>query len=228
MKKNLWIRHLLSGLTVLFACSLGLLNAQTLSLKQVELPDSGIFTFRVPAKFTIQNTSEVNQIGNLKLWFLNPGKDSVMMPLGGFDALQLFAPGQQREIEVEIELSPGLFIEGGNTVVIWPSFIGKPEISSDSVSVNIFVTSAANSPTVNEFDEILLIQNPVEEVLNIQITGKHPHFVEFSLLDLSGRVVAESAVPEIPVSTLMNGIYILQMRTDSGKIASRRIIKHSR
>ena len=212
---------------------LGSLQAQVqgLQLNYFNIPDTIYFQSLVPVDFSITNTTDSNLLGNLKINFLNETFNNVEAPLGGFEAVQFFAPQQDRSFTTFIPVEPQYFIEGGNTVVIWPSFVGQPIPAVDSIRVNIFVGEvngvSGNPPSLLNF---YYIQNPV--LNKIFFKPKQgtaiPAFV--SIFDASGRVLiqaAPNADGSIDVSQLPDGILFIQAQLENDITGYFKLIKAS-
>lgn len=214
---------------LLFAlCFRPVVQAQDLSISELEMPDSVLMNGTATASFLVTNQTTENQLGNLRIWFLNASNDSIQAPLGNFEVLQLLAPGQTRRLEVTIPIEPQYFIEGGNTVVIWPSFVGQ-EIVPDSLSKDIYVRNPSATPKHALIEQQYLIQNPVYTILSIQAVGNAVPPQRIIVRDLTGKacVVAES-VSSVNVSHLPAGIYIVEFQLPDGLRHVRRIVKGER
>ncbi len=206
-------------------------QVQGLQLNYFNLPDTIYFQSLVPVDFSITNTTDSNLLGNLKINFLNETLNNVEAPLGGFEAIQFFAPLQERSFTTFIPVEPEYFIEGGNTVVIWPSFVGQPIPAVDSIRITVFVGEvngvSGNPPSLLNFFHI---QNPV--LNRIFFKPKHgtaiPEFV--TIFDASGRVLLQavpSADGSIDVSQLPDGILFIQAQLENDISGYFKLIKTS-
>lgn len=102
----------------------------------------------------------------------------------------------------------------------WPSNTGFIEfqeanftVGSSDLSVNDDILSA----------DIAVYPNPTSTVINIQNKGVNT-IVAASLVDLTGKVVAQSNGTAIDVSKLAKGIYLLKVEAANGAVTSKKII----
>jgi hypothetical protein len=224
------ILHKLFSLLVFSAVCFQHGNAQSISIGNFSMPDSVQLNTGVDVFFSIQNTSDTASIlGNLKLNFFNETSNLPSTPLGGFDAYQFFAPQQERSFNIVIPITPQFFLEGGNTVVIWPSLIGQPVISEDSIRFDLFVyqVNGLNTEKTNDL-AAYLIPNPIRSRLSVQAIGKAPMPESIALRELTGRPLLISRLSEsghLDLRELPAGIYLLEMHLPDGKIITRRIVK---
>jgi hypothetical protein len=201
-------------------------SAQKLSLKNLQIPDTVVMGSQVTCKFRILNDDQKSQLGNLRLWFSNQELNNLAAPLGYFNSSQFFAPQQEREFEVTIPILPEMFIGGGNTVVIWPSFINIPAVISDSSTIEIFVLESNSIAAADPIQQsIQAIPNPVGDaiMLNNSSVGSNP--ISMNIRDLTGRILQSSSQSWMDISWLPSGIYLLEIRTKEGAFYSRKIFR---
>jgi hypothetical protein len=209
-----------------------LLHAQGgLVLNYFNIPDTLFLNTSVPVNFSITNNTSVNLLGNLQINFLNETLNNVEAPLGGFEAVQFFAPFQEREFNTLIPVEPQYFIEGGNTVVIWPSFVGQPVEAEDSIRVTVYVTQSngvtSNPPSLSDY---YLIQNPVGRVLNILPKNNAVLPKTLSFYDSSGRFILERTLNNssfIEISDLPDGIIFVKALLPDGRTGNFKLVKVS-
>ena len=203
-------------------------NGQSISISNFNMPDTVYQNSIADVQFTIQNTSDtLNILGNLKLNFRNETLNNQTEPLGGFDALQFIAPFQTRAFNTIIPITPQYFLEGGNTVVIWPSFVGQPVAAEDSIRFNIFVENSIG------FNSVLgnasyFIQNPVGNKLQIHSMGKAKLPKQICIRDIQGKSllnIERYNSEEIDMSGIAPGIYFLEMLLEDGRSITQRIIR---
>jgi len=151
----------------------------------------------------------------------------LVQPLGGFSASQFFAPLQERIFDVEIPIEPEFFLDGGNTVVIWPSFVGQPDAALDSIVLDIFVINPnSTGGQMKAAPGAYLFTNPVSEILTIQPIGNAKIPTEIIIRDLNGRVMIQRNCSEgMNVSGLSAGVYILEMKFPDSSSVIRRMVK---
>ena len=206
------------------------ITAQTLAIEINSLPDTVLINSNFEASFTIHNLSVEAQLGNLQIWFLNESNDSIAAPLGGFNVNQYFAAEQPRTFNLIIPVTPNFFRQGGNTVVIWPSFVGQP-ILGDSTFKEIFVLDPSNikKPVTN--DQIYFFPNPAGSSLSVKASPKAAVPEKIIIRDLSGRILLQCAFAEnegsMSIENLSAGVYILELQLPEGKNFVQRIVKSS-
>ena len=203
-------------------------NGQSISISNFSMPDTVFQNSVASVQFTIQNTSDtLNILGNLKLNFRNETLNNQTEPLGGFDALQFIAPLQTRTFNTIIPITPQYFLEGGNTVVIWPSFVGQPVAADDSIRFNIFIENLIGLNSV-QGNSLFIIQNPVGNKLQIHSIGKVKLPKQICIRDLQGKSllnIEQSISEDIDMSGIAPGIYFLEMLLEDGRSITQRIIR---
>jgi hypothetical protein len=221
--KALRILILLVGFWLAFSFPL---RAQSLQLVDMAMPDTFYMGEQYEVLFSIHNDADTNVLGNLQLWFENYSNDSIATPLGGFNnTLQYFAPGQIRQFLIPIEVTPDFFIEGGNTVVIWPSMVGDPR-PEDLEEIIIYVVDpngTTNLPQTKAAKPYLV--NPATEQL--QIVVQQPKLIWVDLIDFSGRSVLSGlfdAQGSLSLAKVPPGLYVAFLRDPSGLELSRQRI----
>lgn len=220
---------------VLLVVSGGLSNLKAqggLVLNYFNIPDTLYFDTSVPVDFSITNNTDSSLLGNLQINFLNETFNNVQAPLGGFEAVQFFAPFQEREFSTLIPVEPQYFIEGGNTVVIWPSFVGQPVQAEDSIRVTVIVTQSngvtSNPPSLSEF---YFIPNPLRNN-QLSITPKNGAVLPEKLMfyDISGKFLLEKQTNGsswIEVGELPDGVLFIQALLPDGQTGMLKLVKIS-
>ncbi len=203
-------------------------NGQSISISNFNMPDTVYQNSVADVQFTIQNTSDsLNILGNLKLNFRNETFNNQTEPLGSFDAMQFIAPFQTRAFITIIPITPQYFLEGGNTVVIWPSFVGQPVAAEDSIRFNIFVENSIGFNSVQANAEYI-IQNPVGNKLHLHAIGSAKLPKHICIRDLQGKTLLniENYISEdIDMSGIAPGIYFLELHLEDGRSTTQRIIR---
>jgi hypothetical protein len=217
-----------------FACLIvlggfaGTAHAQGLHISNFVMPDTLYLNSSVPVQFSITNTLDSSILGNLQLNFRNETFNNVEAPLGGFEAVQFFAAFQERNFSTLIPVEPQYFLEGGNTVVIWPSMAGQ-EITSDSIRRDVYVYYVNNVASANSvLSRNYIIPNPVTNKLVVtpRNNASKPESVE--ILDISGKSVLQArfdANGAVNVSELPNGLYNAIIRLSDGNSHVNRMVK---
>jgi hypothetical protein len=203
-------------------------NGQSISISNFNMPDTVYQNSATDVLFTIQNTSDsLNILGNLKLNFRNETLNNQTEALGGFDAMQFIAPFQTRAFNTIIPVTPQYFLEGGNTVVIWPSFVGQPVAAEDSIRFNIFVENSIGFNSV-QGNSSFIIQNPVGNKLKIHAMGTAKLPKQICIRDLQGKSlhnIEHYNSEDIDMSGIAPGIYFLEMLFEDGRSIIHRIIR---
>jgi hypothetical protein len=158
--------------------------------------------------------------------FLNASNDSITLPLGSFNnTLQFFAPQQTRGFEVPIDVTPDFFIDGGNTVVIWPSMAANPdEINSIIVDTVYILGSNTSSSSIPQFDELQLIENPVTKQLLFNMMP--PAGSEITIFDSSGRMLQQGILNQsfFTLNSTQMGLYLAVIRNKGQVVRQLRFI----
>lgn len=203
-------------------------KGQSISISNFNMPDTVYQNSAADVQFTIQNTSDsLNILGNLKLNFRNETLNNQSEALGGFNAIQFIAPLQTRTFNTIVPITPQYFLEGGNTVVIWPSFVGQPVAAEDSIRFNIFVENLIGFNSV-QGSSSFIIQNPVGNKLQIHSIGKTKLPKQICIRDLQGKSllnIERYNSEEIDMSGIAPGIYFLEMLLEDGRSVTQRIIR---
>jgi len=204
-------------------------KSQSLGIEINSIPDTVLLNSYFEASFTIHNLSPDAQLGNLQIWFLNESNDSISAPLGGFNVNQFFAAEQPRTFNITIPVTPVFFRQGGNTVVIWPSFVGQP-ILGDSTLKEIYVVdpNSIKKPTQGQ---LYLFPNPAGTFLSVKASSNASIPEKIIIRDLSGRILLQCDYVEnqgsMNIENLAAGIYLLELKLPDGKNFVQRIVKSS-
>lgn len=207
--------------------------AQGLTIQSATLPDTLYYGTSFTFNVTVWNDNDSSDQGNLQFWFLNPNLDSLKVPLGGFqNTLQFFAPQQVRTFQVQIPVIPDFFLEGGNTVVIWPSMVGETLDPQSPFLTEVYVLNPNGSLQLENLSPgKFRIDNPTGNELVIRSAPNSKMPKKLDVLDLSGRLLksSDSNAPDMGnISTLSPGIYLVVLRFDDGQVFSQKIIKTNR
>jgi hypothetical protein len=205
-------------------------KAQSISISNFAMPDTVTLNFSTDVFFQVKNTSDsLNILGNLKLNFLNETTGGPAVPLGGFDAMQFFAPQQERAFEVVIDITPQYFLEGGNTIVIWPSFAAQQIESQDSIRFNLYVNHINGiDQDKNQGESAYLIPNPVKGELFILPVGKAELPESITVRSLNGQILLNQRLNgsgKVDMLKVAPGVYILEMSLTNGERITQRIVR---
>jgi hypothetical protein len=213
-----------SGILLIFLLACFPLRAQKLRIQNISIPDSVLLGSNITAGFTIAYDDSVSLLGDMRIWFGNPELGDQFAPLGFFSSRQFFAPGQQRDFEITIPIRPDLFKGGGNTVVIWPSFIDKPEIGADSTFLDIFVVNPNSSTGIESIArQLKIIHLPYSDLLEVQRTAMLPELASLILFDGCGRILKQGTGNRLLLPEIGEGIYILELHFKNGMVSRHKI-----
>jgi hypothetical protein len=172
---------------------------------------------QISVQFSVKNQGSENRLGNLQLQFLNSSNDSITAPLGGYEnTLQFFAPQQTRDFTVEIDITPSFFIDGGNTVVIWPSMVADPDIPAEPIQLTVYVLGSTGVYNQSNYKSISLV-NPVATELQFISSGTKPINGMSLIFSASGQLLEKRATENgrATLSDLPSGIYsVALLRND--------------
>ena len=203
-------------------------NAQGLLISNFIMPDTVYMNSSVPVQFTITNAQDTSILGNLQLFFRNETFNNVEGPLGGFEAVQFFAPMQDRNFATFMPIEPQYFLEGGNTVVIWPSLAGQ-EIPNDSIRKEVYVYFVNNVAGANSLlSRDYIIPNPVSDKLIIKPKNKAEMPKSIAIYDQSGRLVLEKNLESsgiMDISMVPVGIFMVKLSLSDGKSHVTKMVK---
>jgi hypothetical protein len=193
------------------------LNAQdSLSIESFSIPDTVEFNESIQVSFTVLNQSPASRTGNLRFFLRNESNNDTLAQLSNFTALQFFAPFQPRTFQFPIEINDAIFRLGGNTVVIWPSFVGNPD-GQNGIEKEIYVRDINEVQSIKKLKENLQIYpNPFTNQITINKTL--PHKALFILKNLQGQT--------IPISNkLAAGIYIAELYVENERIYNQLVVR---
>jgi len=208
-------------------------KAQGLIVQSATVPDTLYFGSSFTLTATVWNDNDSSHQGNLQFWFLNSTNDSLKAALGGFhNTLQFFAPQQVRTFQIEVPVTQDFFLEGGNTVVIWPSMVGEPLDPQSPFLTEVYVLNPNGSLLLEDVSPSKFrIDNPSGDELIIRSVANAVLPKQIQVLDLSGRVLKNATYDSADmgnISALAPGIYIVVLRFEDGQVYSQKIIKSNR
>jgi hypothetical protein len=203
-------------------------NGQGLLISNFVMPDTVYMNSSVPVQFSITNAQDTSILGNLQLFFRNETFNNVEGTLGGFEAVQFFAPMQERNFATFMPIEPQYFLEGGNTVVIWPSMAGQ-EIPNDSLRKEVFVYFASSVEGENALlSRDYIIPNPVSDKLIIKPRNKAEMPKSIAIYDQSGRLILENHLESsgiMDISMVPAGIIMVKLGLSDGKSHITKMVK---
>lgn len=122
---------------------------------------------------------------------------------------------------VNFDVNTSLFMDGNNTVVIWPA--APNSLTFDSVEV-IFFYNSINDIIVNNLD-IKLGPNPAQEFVYL---GDPQNLVkQVRIRDLNGKLVGTHKTQTMfSVAHIPNGLYTVELQLDQGVVVRKLIIQN--
>lgn len=134
--------------------------------------------------------------------------------------LQPFAIADTIQVLITHQIDQSKFVEGNNTVVIWP--MPPSGITTDSTFANIFVIYF-NDVAEQEISALSVYPNPVQDRLNLVANES---IEQVRIFDLNGRLISTLEYPRtIQMHEFTPGIYLFEIKSASGKIKRIKIIK---
>lgn len=119
---------------------------------------------------------------------------------------------------------------GDNSLVssgITADLLFNQRIHNTTVDMGVYEFGASSTLSVNDFlvvnNEIKIYPNPTTSILNIKTDEEISYIHVFNIL---GEKVISTTEKSINVSKLNNGLYILTVKTVSGQIQTKKIIKN--
>lgn len=111
------------------------------------------------------------------------------------------------------------FIPAGITV----DLDGNPRISNTTVDAGAFEYDAALSNyEFTSFSNFIIYPNPSNGIINAR---SKENIKDIEIYSLDGRKIKEVQNTSIDISEFSNGMYLLQVKTEDGKIGTKKIVK---
>lgn len=115
-------------------------------------------------------------------------------------------------------VDPAKFMDGGNTVVIWPAAPGVT--TTDTIVKGVYVIDFQDVDELSE-NELIIYPNPVSDILFIR---SETRLEEVRIFDLNGREVLRTKNTIIDLSSLETSIYLIEIKDEKGKMIRRKIM----
>ncbi len=127
-------------------------------------------------------------------------------------------PGDTNNVLMTHNVDPLKFMDGGNTVVIWPEAAGYT--TTDTIYKYVFVIEFND---LEELSDYLLdiYPNPVHDLIFIRTDLA---LESVRILDLSGKEVLHTKNKTIDLSSLPSAIYLIELKDINGKFLRRKIV----
>lgn len=127
-------------------------------------------------------------------------------------------PGDTNNVLIIHNVDPQKFMDGGNTVVIWPEAPGYT--TTDTIYKYVVVIDFND---LEELSDYLLdiYPNPVKDLIYIRTDLQ---LESVRILDLNGREVLRTKNNVIDLSSLESSIYLIEIKDEKGKMVRRKIM----
>jgi uncharacterized repeat protein (TIGR01451 family) len=215
--RNIFLSALfyLLGLGANAQASFGFANTATPGLADTVLMGSTV-TYGV----SVENTGNQPFSGNFMVYVAVLDSGSLLLNL--IDSVSIQTPsllaGDTSGVTISNDISPAKFMDGNNTVVIWPASPGY--LTTDSIFRDIYVI------TFQETDELTINQlniypNPVSDYLMIQ---SKLEVEKVRILDLNGKEIFQSHATTFSINEITAGVYILEIITSEGKSLQKKLV----
>lgn len=101
---------------------------------------------------------------------------------------------------------------------------GNARIVGTNVDMGAYEYDAALATNdFNSFSDFSMYPNPANDFVTVK---SNTTIENVQIISLDGRIVKNSATSSLNISDLSNGIYIVQVKTENGKIGSKKLIKN--
>lgn len=215
MKKWLFSCLFIIIITGLRAQSLGFASYATPGLADTVLKSSTI-TYGV----TVKSTGLLPVTGNYSVYVgvLDTSGSNVIYVDSVLVTSNSFQPGDSSQVTITHIVDPIKFMDGGNTVVIWPAAPGV--LTTDTIFKDVFVIDF-QSVADYENKDVILYPNPASEYLMIQ----SKEIIEnVRIWNLSGQLIYTGKSHFISLQSWSKGSYFIEIESASGKLIRRKII----
>ena len=169
---------------------------------------------------TVKSTGMLPVPGNFTVYI--GVSDSALTSIDLVDSVVVnsnsFQPGDSIQVPITHNVDPLKFLDGGNTVVIWPAAPGV--LTTDTIIRDVYVLNF-ESVDENELVHIRLYPNPATDFISIQSTEK---VEKVRIYDLQGKQIFSYSGSWVPVSELENGYYVVEAETALNKTLRRKIM----
>jgi hypothetical protein len=148
------------------------------------------------------------------------------------DTIELWIAAESNWPHITYEWSPNY--------MIYDTSIRNPKVWNDTtVFYNLIITDSlgcsvtddifevyVNPSSTNSVDleKLKVFPNPTSNIVNIETIERIEYI---KILDISGRLIKEVNQIYIDLSDLINGLYVLQVKTTKGEIINRKVLKNT-
>lgn len=195
--------------------SFGFANTSTLGLSDTVLMNATV-TYGV----SVKNTGNQPFSGNFTVYVAI--QDTSNMFLVSVDSTNLQTPsllaGDSAGVTITHDIDPLKFMDGNNTVVIWPA--SPTTGTTDSIFRDIFVITFQKTDELS-INQLNIYPNPVSDFLMIR-TEFEVENVRIS--DMNGKLVMTTNETKLNLGSLDKGTYIIELNTTDGKTLRKKIM----
>lgn len=195
--------------------SLGFADNSTPGLSDTILMNSTV-TYGV----SVQNTGNQPFVGNFTVYVaIYDSSAFFQMPVDSTNVTtNSLQPGDTSGVLINQLVAPTKFMDGNNTVVIWP--VAPGYYTTDSIFKNVFVLTFEGTDELS-INQLNIYPNPVTSDIFIQSEFK---VESVRILSANGKEIISTNQSHISLSNFENGLYIVEVRTENGKILRKKII----
>lgn len=169
---------------------------------------------------TVKSTGMLPVPGNFTVYI--GVSDSALTSIDLVDSVVVnsnsFQPGDSIQVPITHNVDPLKFLDGGNTVVIWPAAPGI--LTTDTIIRDVYVLNF-ESVDENDLIQMHLYPNPATDFIYIQSTEK---VEKVRIYDLQGKQIFSYSGSWVPVSELEIGYYVVEAETALNKTLRRKIM----
>lgn len=184
------------------------------------LADTVIKSSNITYGVTVLNTGTQPFTGNFKV-MIAVLDTSLMFPVQ-FDSVTVttnsMLAGDSVLVTITHNVDPLYFMDGNNTVVIWPAANGYQ--TTDTIFKDVFVIDFQE---IDEFadNQLIIYPNPTSDYLYIKTNST---LEKVRILNLEGKEIFVSDQPLIDLSNYENGLYFIELKTEDGKLIRKKIM----
>lgn len=205
----------LLGIGVNAQASFGFASSSTPGLADTVLMGSTV-TYGV----SVKNTGNQPFSGNYTVYVYL--QDTSNMFLISIDSTNLQTPsllaGDSAGVTITHTIDPLKFMDGNNTVVIWPA--SPTTGTTDSIIRNIFVITFQKTDELS-INQLNIYPNPVSNYLIVRCESEVENV---RILDLNGKELFITKNTHLDLSIYAEGTYIVEVKTKEGKFLRKKII----
>jgi len=127
-------------------------------------------------------------------------------------------PGDSSQVTITHNVDPLKFMDGNNTVVIWPAAPGYQ--TTDTIFKDVFVIQFENTDEL-AVSQLIVYPNPATDLLYIRTDFK---VESVRILDLNGKEFISSRECVLDLSDFENGLYMIEVKTSDEKYLRKKVL----